>query len=74
MSNLANTMPVTGVTPFDCPNCGAQYKLVRVETDTALPDEQLACCKCDGTLRGRQGKFILKFRMVHVEALGRRAR
>jgi len=25
-------MPVTEATPFDCPNCGAQYKLVRVES------------------------------------------
>ena len=33
MSSLANTMPVTEATPFACPNCGAQYKLVRVETN-----------------------------------------
>ena len=41
MSSLANTMPVTEATPFDCPNCGAQYKLVRVETNETLPDQQL---------------------------------
>ena len=39
MSSLANTMPVTEATPFDCPNCGAQYKLVRVETIETLPDQ-----------------------------------
>jgi hypothetical protein len=38
MSSLANTMPVTEATPFACPNCGAQYKLVRVETNETLPD------------------------------------
>jgi predicted RNA-binding Zn-ribbon protein involved in translation (DUF1610 family) len=38
-----------GVTPFECPNCGVQYKLVRVEMDRALSDEQLACRKCGGT-------------------------
>ena len=27
----ATAMPVTEVTPFACPNCGAQYKLVRVD-------------------------------------------
>jgi hypothetical protein len=25
-------MPVTQATPFQCPTCGAEYKLVRVET------------------------------------------
>jgi uncharacterized Zn-finger protein len=32
-----NTMPVTEATPFACPNCGAQYKLVRVETNETRP-------------------------------------
>jgi predicted RNA-binding Zn-ribbon protein involved in translation (DUF1610 family) len=53
MSSLANTMPVTEATPFACPNCGAQYKLVRVETNETLPDQQLACRKCGGPLHGR---------------------
>ena len=56
MSSLANTMPVTEATPFDCPNCGAQYKLVRVETNETLPDQQLACRKCGGPLHGHQGR------------------
>ena len=75
MSNLANAMSVAGVTPFDCPNCGAQYKLVRVETDDALPDQQLACCKCEGPLHGREGRFIFKYFLVdRPRALGRRIR
>jgi len=37
MSHLANAMPVTETTSFACPNCGAQYKLVRVETNETLP-------------------------------------
>jgi hypothetical protein len=77
MSNLVSTMSVNGVTPFDCPNCGAQYKLVRVETETALPDEQLTCRRCDGPLHGREGKVILKYFLVdgpRRRALGRRAR
>ena len=53
MSNLANTMPVTGVTPFDCPNCGAQYKLVSVETEAALPDQLLACRECEAPFHGQ---------------------
>jgi predicted RNA-binding Zn-ribbon protein involved in translation (DUF1610 family) len=46
MSNQATAMSVAGVTPFACPNCGAQYKLVRVETNEILPDRQLTCRKC----------------------------
>ena len=61
---LANTMPVTETTPFDCPNCGAQYKLVRVETHETLPDQQLACRKCGGPLHGREGRFVLKYFLV----------
>ena len=56
-------MPVTEVTPFACPNCGAQYKLVRVETNEILPDRQLTCRRCGGPLR-REGKFILKYFLV----------
>ena len=71
MSSLANTMSVTEATPFDCPNCGAQYKLVRVETNETLPDQQLACRKCGGPLHGRQGRFVLKYFLV--DRAGRRA-
>ena len=35
-------MPITETTPFECPNCAAQYKLVRIETNETLPDQQLA--------------------------------
>ena len=57
------------------PNCGAQYKLVRVETNEMLRDQQLACRKCGGPLRGRQGRFVLKYFLVDRpgrRALGRR--
>jgi predicted RNA-binding Zn-ribbon protein involved in translation (DUF1610 family) len=64
MSSLANAMPVTEATPFDCPNCGAQYKLVRVETNETLPDQQLTCRKCRGPLHGREGRFVLKYFLV----------
>ena len=71
MSNQAAAMSVAGVTPFACPNCGAQYKLVRVETNEALPDQQLACRKCGGPLHGREGRFVLKYFLV--DRPGRRA-
>jgi hypothetical protein len=78
MSNSANTMPSIGATPFECPNCGTRYKLVRVETDEALPDHQLTCLKCGGPLHGREGRFVLKYFLVDgpppQRALGRRMR
>ena len=44
--------------PFACPNCGAQYKLVRVETNEILPDQQLTCRQCGGRFEGaRAGSF-----------------
>jgi predicted RNA-binding Zn-ribbon protein involved in translation (DUF1610 family) len=46
---------------FDCPNCGAQYKIVRVERDEVLPDEQIACLRCDAPLNGREGRLTLKY-------------
>jgi hypothetical protein len=64
MSSLANAMPVTEATPFDCPNCGAQYKLVRVETNETLPDQQLTGRKCRAPLHGREGWFVLKYFLV----------
>ena len=71
MSSLANTMPVTEATPFDCPNCGAQYKLVRVETNETLPDQQLACRKCgDRFMDARAGSFSnTSWWIVQVEGL-----
>jgi predicted RNA-binding Zn-ribbon protein involved in translation (DUF1610 family) len=77
MSNQATAMTVAGVTPFECPNCGAQYKIVRVETDGAVPEGQLTCRTCGGPLHGREGRFILKYFLVdrpRRKALGRRTR
>jgi hypothetical protein len=45
-------MPVTQATPFHCPTCGADYKLVRVETKELVPDQQISCRKCGGAKPG----------------------
>jgi hypothetical protein len=66
-------MPVTGVTPFDCPNCGAQYKLVRVETNETLLKPatyvpQSAVVRCEGA---RGGSFSnTSWWIVQVEGDG----
>src|SRR6516225_4501962 len=48
------------VTKFHCPNCQAEYKVVRVEVPPAR-NEQLLCLSCGGPLHNREGKFALKY-------------
>jgi predicted RNA-binding Zn-ribbon protein involved in translation (DUF1610 family) len=50
-------------TRFDCPNCAAEYKLVRAEAGPP-PDHQIECRQCGASLQGREGKFILKYFLV----------
>jgi len=47
-------------TKFCCPNCEAEYKVVRVEVPPAR-NEQLVCLGCGGPLHNREGKFALKY-------------
>jgi len=46
---------------FNCPNCGAEYKLVRVEADPTTKIRELTCVKCGGPLHARVGRFVLKY-------------
>ena len=48
------------VANFECPQCGAQYKVVSVEAP-AIHDEPLLCLSCGGPLHNREGKFALKY-------------
>ena len=59
-------MPVTQATPFVCPTCGAKYKLVRVETKEAVPDQQITCRKCGDPLPGSERHLILKYFLVDL--------
>ena len=46
---------------FKCPNCGSQYKLVRVEAEPDPSHGRIECRHCGGPLNGREGRFILKY-------------
>jgi hypothetical protein len=49
---------------FNCPNCNAQYKLVRAEADHAASYSQIECYHCGAPLNGREAQFILKYFLV----------
>jgi len=69
-------MATQSATSFDCPNCGARYKLVRVESDKVDLDGQIVCRRCGAPLQGREGKYILKYFLVgerRLPALRRRS-
>jgi predicted Zn finger-like uncharacterized protein len=49
--------------PFECPNCAAQYKVVRIEAVPAN-DREITCRNCGGPLHGRHEGFFLKYFLV----------
>ena len=51
--------------PFECPNCGAKYEIVRIEVPPQpTTDREVRCVSCGGSLRARQGMFVLKYFLV----------
>ena len=51
--------------PFNCPNCGAKYEIVRVEApQPTTTDREITCVSCGGPLHGRQDVFVLKYFLV----------
>jgi len=43
-----------------CPNCAAEYLIVRVEASPRY-DELLLCTSCGGPLQSREGRFVIKY-------------
>jgi hypothetical protein len=69
-------METQSAASFDCPNCGARYKLVRMESDQVDLEGQIVCRRCGAPLLGREGKYILKYFLVgerRMPALRRRS-
>ena len=57
-------MTSSGVRRFNCPTCGALYKVVQVEADPATSYGEITCRRCDGPLLGQSGGFLLKYFFV----------
>ena len=57
-------MPMSEAAPFACPNCGADYEVVRVEAPAVMPEGRLTCIKCGGPLHAREGRYIPKYFLV----------
>jgi predicted RNA-binding Zn-ribbon protein involved in translation (DUF1610 family) len=49
------------ISRFECPNCKAKYKLVRVEGDPKTLDRQITCLSCGAPFYGREGTLALKY-------------
>jgi predicted Zn finger-like uncharacterized protein len=54
-------MALPSAIPFECPNCAAQYKVVRVEADITTTDREITCTDCGAPLDGRDDRFVLKY-------------
>jgi transcription elongation factor Elf1 len=49
---------------FNCPNCGAEYKVVRVEAPVGDTFHEITCNTCGGRLEGREARSVLKYFLV----------
>jgi transcription elongation factor Elf1 len=66
MSDLSSSL-------FNCPACGADYKVVRMEAaSNETSDEKVDCRNCGGPLDARDGAFILKYFLVGPSKKSRR--
>jgi predicted RNA-binding Zn-ribbon protein involved in translation (DUF1610 family) len=67
---IASTVPLSlrmaklpSSPPMHCPNCGAEYKIIRIEAPPS-GERPLECLSCGGPLPAREGAFILKYFLV----------
>ena len=64
LQNADDSMTEFGVSRFNCPTCGALYKVVQVEAEPATTYPEISCRRCDGPLCGRSGGLLLKYFFV----------
>lgn len=47
--------------PFECPECGTLYQVVKIEGGPETDNRQVSCCACGAPLDGRDGPLVLKY-------------
>ena len=52
-------------TSFTCTNCGAYYKVIRVEGTSTTDTHELTCIRCDAKTLP-EGRFVLKYFLVRT--------
>src|SRR5262249_60932540 len=57
-------METPSASSFDCPNCGAGYKVVRMESDAIDVEGQIVCRRCGGPPFGGESRYNLKYFLV----------
>jgi predicted Zn finger-like uncharacterized protein len=50
--------------PMDCPHCGANYDVVRIDAGTSTEYDDVKCLNCGGALPAREGRFTMKYFLV----------
>ena len=49
---------------FDCPHCGARYRVVGVVAPSELQERAVLCRHCQRPLQSRHEQFVLKYFLV----------
>jgi predicted Zn finger-like uncharacterized protein len=65
-------MTQSAPTHFNCPNCGARYKVVRIEVPPGLADDPVSCVSCGAPIASHEGQLALKYFQVERSARHRR--
>lgn len=58
--------PQPWLTTFRCPQCGASYKVVRVDAAGLLNEARVNCLVCGKEFPGHDGAFFLKYFLTPV--------
>jgi predicted Zn finger-like uncharacterized protein len=71
--NAIDTMSERQDPSFTCKNCGAHYKVVRVEEPSTMNDREVTCVNCDAALQARDDRFVLKYFLVATQGRPKRS-
>jgi predicted RNA-binding Zn-ribbon protein involved in translation (DUF1610 family) len=58
------SMSDAATTQFNCPSCGARYKVVRIEAPAGMGEHAISCLSCKAAIPSREGTMVLKYFQV----------